>query len=138
MKNTVHFGFIAIIFIMTLLAFVWLGQIKNSNEKVLDLIQQFDLKINYAHVMHNAIRVRQNLLLSMLVIEDTFEQDDKLQKFYSIAAEYRLARNALQLLTMSNEEKLLHILLDQQASIAQPVNKRAAEMFQSGFRTNWF
>ena len=132
MKNTVHFGFVAIIFIMTLLAFVWLGQIKSSNEKVLDLIEQFDQKINYAQTMHNTIRVRQNLLLSMLVIDDSFEQDDKLQKFYHVASEYRLARNALQALPMTEEEKQLHKLLDKQASIAQPVNKRAAEMFQSG------
>ena len=132
MKNTVHFGFVAIIFIMTLLAFVWLGQIKSSNEKVLDLIEQFDQKINYAQTMHNTIRVRQNLLLSMLVIDDSFEQDDKLQKFYHIASEYRLARNALQALPMTEEEKQIHKLLDKQASIAQPVNKRAAEMFQSG------
>lgn len=132
MKNTVHFGFIAIIFIMTLLAFVWLGQIKTSNEKVLDLIEQFDQKINYAQTMHNTIRVRQNILLSMLVIDDPFEQDQKLQNFYSIASDYRLARNALQTLSMTEEEKQLHKLLDKQASIAQPVNKRAAEMFQSG------
>lgn len=132
MKNTVHFGFVAIIFIMTSLAFVWLAQIKNSNEKVLDLIEQFDKKIDYAHTMHNTIRVRQNLLLSMLVIDNSFEQDEKLQKFYHIASEYRLARNALQALPMTEEEKKLHKLLDKQASIAQPVNKRAAEMFQSG------
>ena len=83
MKNTVHFGFVAIIFIMSSLAFVWLGQIKNSNEKVLDLIEQFDKKIDYAHTMHNTIRVRQNLLLSMLVIDNSFEQDEKLQKILS-------------------------------------------------------
>ena len=81
MKNTVHFGFVAIIFIMTLLAFVWLGQIKSSNEKVLDLIDQFDKKIDYAHTMHDTIRTRQNLLLSMLVINDPFELDEKVQKF---------------------------------------------------------
>ena len=132
MKNTVHFGFVAIIFIMTLLAFVWLGQIKNSNEKVLDLIEQFDKKIDYAHTMHNSIRLRQNLLLSMLVTDDPFERDDKLQKFYNIASDYRLARSALHTLPMSKEEERLHKLLDQQASTSQPVNNRAAEMFQFG------
>ena len=132
MKNTVHFGFVAIIFIMTLLAFVWLGQIKNSNEKVLDLIEQFDKKIDYAHTMYNSIRLRQNLLLSMLVTDDPFEWDDKLQKFYNLASDYRLARNALHNLPMSKEEEQLHKLLDQQASTSHPVNNRAAEMFQFG------
>ena len=132
MKNTVHFGFVAIIFIMTLLAFVWLSQIKNSNENVLDLIELYNKKIDYAHTMHNTISLRENLLLSMLVIDDPFEKDEKLQKFYSIALNYRKARDALQNLPMSEKEKELHALLDKQASISQPINNRAAEMFQSG------
>lgn len=130
MKKTVHFGFVAIIFIMTLLAFVWLGQIKKSNENVLDLVSLYSQKIDYAHTMHNTIRLRQNLLLSMLVTEDPFERDNKIQKFYSIAAHYRKARNALQNLPMTEEEVQLHKLLDQQASMSQPVNQRAAEMFR--------
>jgi len=132
MKNTVHFGFIAIIFIMTLLAFVWLGQIKDSNEKVLDLTAQYDKKIDYAHIMHDTIRVRQNLLLSMLVTEDSFELDDKIQNFYNVALDYRLARIALHNLPMSDKEKQIHKLLDKQAKISQPINNIAAEMFQNG------
>lgn len=132
MKNTVHFGFIAIILITTLLAIFWLDQIKHSNEKVLDLIKQFDQKIEHARTMHNTIRIRQNLLLSMLVINDPFERDQKLQEFYDIASNYRIARNALQDLPMTTEERKIHELLDHQASMSQPVNKAAAEMFQSG------
>lgn len=132
MKNTVHFGFIAVIFIMTLLAFVWLGKIKDSNEKVLDLIAQYDNKINYAHIMHDTIRIRQNLLLSMLVTEDSFELDEKIQKFYNVASNYRFARSALHNMPMSDEEKQIHKMLDKQAKISQPVNNKAAEMFQEG------
>ncbi len=132
MKKTVYFGFFAVIFLMTILVFIWLGQIKGSNEKVLDLIKQYDQKIDYAHTMHDTIRLRQNLLLSMLVTDDLFELDTKIQKFYNIAAEYRQARQALHNLPMSDEEKKIHLLLDQQALKSQPVNDKAANMFDDG------
>lgn len=132
MKNTVHIGFISVIFIMTMLAFVWLGQIKSTNESVLELVEAYDLKIENAYLMHNAIRTRQVLLLSMLVIDDPFELDDKIQEFYSIAKNYRQARQALRNLPMSQEEQEIHKLLRTQTFSAQPLTSRAAEMFRNG------
>lgn len=132
MKNTVHLGFLAIILIMSILAFFWLSQIKSSNEKVLDLISQYDQKIDHAHVMRDTIRERQNLLLSMLVTDDPFVLDQKIQKFYHIAQKYRLAREAMHKLPMTADEREMHNLLDKQALIAQPVNNKAADMFQEG------
>ena len=96
---------------------------------MLDLIEQFDTKIEYARTMHNAIRQRQLLLLSMLVIEDPFELDDKIQEFYEVAYDYRQARSALLALPMSKEEEAIHHLLDKQALLSQPENRRAVEMF---------
>ena len=132
MKKTVYFGFISVIFIMILLAIVWLGQIKKSNKTVLDLIEQFDTKINHAHSMHDAIRQRQVILLSMLVTEDPFERDDMLQAFYKYAFKYRQSRKVLHALPMNAEEKTIHRKLDELALRARPVNNEAAELIQTG------
>ena len=132
MKNTVHFGFIAIILIMTILAFVWLGQIKSANDTVMDLIEESDTKINHAHIMHNAIRQRQIILLSMLVTNDPFKVDDMQQEFYRVAYQYRMSRKALLALPMNDKEVELHHKLDELALASQPTNNRATEMFLDG------
>ena len=136
MKNTVHFGFIAIILIMTTLAFVWLKQIKQSNETVLGLIEEMDSKIEYAHIMHNTIRDRQSLLLSMLVIKDPFELDDSVMHFHKVAFNYRQARAAIHALPMSKEEQQIHQLLDKQANKSRPINNLAVDMFSEGKSKN--
>ena len=129
MKNTVHFGFVAIILIMTLLVFVWLEQIKSSNETVMEMIDDRDTKIKLAHVMHDAIRDRQSLLLSMLITKDPFEIDAKIQNFYKVAFSYRQARKTLHALPMGKKEEKIHLLLDAQANNARPANNHAVEMF---------
>lgn len=130
MKKTVHFGFIAVICIMTLLSFAWLWQIKISGEKVLTLIELSEQKAGHAHAMRNAVHEQQLLLLNMLVINNPIETDEKIAAFLSQAQAYREARNALHDLAMSPEEKELYELLDQQLLITQPENNRAAEMLQ--------
>lgn len=132
MKNNVFFGFVAVIFIMTLLTIVWLGEIKKSNKTVLELIEQFDTKISNAHTMHDAIRQRQVILLSMLITEDPFNKDDMLQEFDHFAFKYREARKILHELPMNDEEKNIHKELDELANRARPVNNQAAEMIQTG------
>ena len=72
MKNMVHFGFSLVILIMTILAFVWLDKIEESNDEVLELIEQYDTKIEHAYVMRSAALYRYNQLLSLLIIDDPF------------------------------------------------------------------
>lgn len=129
MKNTVHFGFIAIILIMTALAFVWLGQVKNANETVLHMMDEMDTKIEYAHIMHDTIRDRHSLLLSMMIIDDPFEIDEKITLFHKVAYNYRKARIAIHALPMDDEERAIHQLLDDQANRSRPVNNKVVEMF---------
>ena len=132
MKNTVHLGFVAIIFIMTALAIIWLVQIKSANETVLDLVEEYETKIDHAQAMHNSVLHRKILMLAMLVSHDVFEIDDMQQKFSHHAYTYSEARKALHDFSMSNEEKKLHIVLDQQALKSEPINNRASEMILHG------
>ena len=53
MKNTVHLGFISVILLMILLSVFWLMQIKSSNESVLELIKQYNIKIEHAYTMRD-------------------------------------------------------------------------------------
>ena len=127
----VHFGFSIIILIMVTLAFIWLNKIKDSNEEVLDLIEQYDVKIEYAYKMRSVVLHRYNLLLTMLFIEDDFELDEKVSNFHEVGYGFRVARLALHALPMSNEEKKLHDLIDLATTIPHQYNLRAAELFRT-------
>ena len=131
MKNMVHFGFSIVIIIMTTLAFIWLDKIKESNEEVLDLIEQYDVKIEYAYKMRSVVLHRYNLLLTMLFIDDAFELDDKVNEFHEVGFGFRVARLALHALPMSKTEEKLHDLIDQATILPHQYNLRAAELFRT-------
>lgn len=132
MKGMVHFWFSIIILIMTVFSFVWLNQIKESNNTVLELIEQYDTKIKHAQTMRNVVSRRYNLLLSNLLVDDPFEVDERITSFFEIAYDYREARNELHALPMSEEERELHKELDEVSANPQQDNIKAAEMFRAG------
>lgn len=129
MKNTVHFGFISVILLMVLLSVFWLFKVKSSNDAVLDNIKEYDTKIKLAYLMRDATRSRQSNLLTMVVIDDPFELDAEINKFYAHAPVYRNARKVLFTMSMSNEERALHKLMDEQITIALPLSNQVVEMF---------
>lgn len=132
MKNMVHFGFSIIILIMTLLAFAWLSKIQDSNNQVMELIEQYDTKIKHANTMRNVVSRRYNLLLSNLLVDDPFEVDDRITQFYDQAFKYRQARKELHAMPMSEDERELHRELDRVSALPQQDNIKAAEMFRAG------
>ena len=132
MKKVVHFGFSAVILIMTILVFIWLDKIEKSNETVMDLIEQFDTKIGHAHTMRAMVSRRYNLLLSMLLMDDPFEIDETVTEFYDNAFKYRQARAALHALPMGEGERKLHKLIDDISAKPQKDNIIATEMFRAG------
>jgi len=126
----VHFGFSLVILIMTILAFVWLDKIQESNETVLELIEQYDTKIEHAYVMRSAVLYRYNQLLSLLIIDDPFELDEKISEFYHAADTFRSARRVLHKMPMSLQEVEIHKRLDERTVIPQQYNVQIAEMFR--------
>ncbi len=126
----VHFGFSLVILIMTILAFVWLDKIQESNDTVLELIEQYDTKIEHAYVMRSAVLYRYNQLLSLLIIDDPFELDEKISEFYHAADIFRYARSALHEMPMSLQEIEIHKRLDEHTLIPQQYNVQIAEMFR--------
>ncbi len=126
----VHFGFSLVIFIMTILAFVWLEKIKESNETVLDLIEQYDIKIEQAYVMRSGVLYRYNQLLALLIIDDPFELDEKVSEFYGAANTVRDALRVLRSLPMDSIEVELHKRIDKETIAPQQYNVQIAEMFR--------
>ncbi len=116
---------------MTVLAFTWLEKIKESNETVLDLIEQYDTKIEQAYMMRSGVLYRYNQLLVLLFIDDPFELDEKISEFYGAANAVRDTLRVLRSLPMDSIEVELHKRIDKETIAPQQYNVQIAEMFRN-------
>ena len=132
MKYSVQIGFGVVILLITLLIGISVFQTQQANSTVSSLVEISNAKIEYANTMRDSIRLRQNSLATMFTIDDPFELDEELLLFYNHAQPYRIAREMLLALPMLDNERDIHERLTQQVRIAQPLNKQAAELLQTG------
>jgi signal transduction histidine kinase/DNA-binding NarL/FixJ family response regulator len=131
LKYSVQIGFGGVIILILLLIGISVYQTHVANITVTSLVQISNAKIEHANTMRDSIRLRQNSLTTMFMLDDSFELDEELMRFYNYAQPYRLARAELLELPMHNNEKSIHDRLSQQARIAQPLNEKVAELLQS-------
>ena len=127
-KQLITLGFSTVIVLVLLLAIVTLNRVnavKTSFERVVEV---HNVKIELAMTMREAIRLRKISMHKMLITEDVFERDDELQKFYSYAGIYRVAREKLAKFEPDKEESSINLRLNQQTRISQPVNRHVTEL----------
>ena len=127
-KQLITLGFSTVIVLVLLLAVVTLNRVnavKTSFERVVEV---HNVKIELAMTMREAIRLRKISMHKMLITEDVFERDDELQKFYSYAGIYRVAREKLAKFEPDKEESSINLRLNEKTRISQPVNRHVTEL----------
>jgi signal transduction histidine kinase/FixJ family two-component response regulator len=93
-----------------------------------NIVELDNEKISLAIKMRDAIRLRALTIQRMLATDDYFRRDEELLQFYEYSGAYREAQETLLEIEMTAAEKQIHETLRQLTRIAQPVNRRAAEM----------
>ncbi len=131
MKYSVQIGFGVVILLIMLLVGMSVYQTHVAKSTVTSLVEISNAKIEYANTMRDSIRQRQESLLAMFTMEDPFERDQELMRFYNYTKPYRDARDKLLALPMVSNEKDIHKSLSQQARLAQPLHEEAAELMQT-------
>ena len=124
----VQVGLGVILVILFLLAITGMYQIRETNQTMSNVVHENQLKVKHAHEMRDAIRLREISLNKMLAMDDPFDRDDELIRFYEFAGIYRHARANLLDLPMDLEEKEIQDQLQKAILIAQPLNRKAAEL----------
>ena len=124
----VQVGLGVILVILFLLAITGMYQIRETNQSMSSVVHENQLKVNLAHEMRDAIRLREIGLNKMLAMDDPFERDEELIRFYEFAGIYRHARSMLVKLPMDAEEMEVQTELQKVIRIAQPLNRIAAEL----------
>jgi len=126
-STVVQYGLSATILILFLLGGIGMYGIRSTFSATSALIHDNNSKLLLAHEMRDAIRQRQISLNKLLSLNDPFERDEELIRFYELAGVYRHARNKLIKLPMDLQESGLHVNLTETSHVSQPLNKAAAE-----------
>ena len=94
MKNlniefVVQVGLGVILVILFLLGITGMYQVRETNQNMSDVVHKNQLKVELAHEMRDAIRLREISLNKMLLMNDAFARDEERMRFYDYAGIYR-------------------------------------------------
>lgn len=132
MRTIVQFSFLLITILMLIVGAVSLQYISNTQGSQTSIVKDNIVKLELAHTMRESIRLRQLSLNTILYIDDPFEQDEEINKFYQYAGLYRNALEILHTLPLSNEEEVIHSQLVKHVRIAQPLNRKSISLIYEG------
>ncbi|MEJ2179325.1 MAG: ATP-binding protein [Gammaproteobacteria bacterium] len=127
-RNIVRLGFAAMLGLTFCLGVLGLYQLHNFKDSMTNIVEQGNEKIALAIKMRDAIRLRALTVQRMLATDDYFLRDSLIQQYYEYSGMYRVARETLFTMDISEAEQQFHTTLAQLTQLAQPVNREAAEM----------
>lgn len=98
-------GFIIVLALMVALGAIGLRYVAEANQRLKDIAQTNNVKIELATEMHSALRERAISMHTLPSIVDAFEKDDEIQRFNAEAARYAKARTRLESMPLSPQER---------------------------------
>ena len=98
-------GFVIVLALMVALGAIGLRYVAEANQRLKDIAQTNNLKIELATEMHSALRERAISMHTLPNIVDAFEKDDEIQRFNAEAARYAKARTRLESMPLSPQER---------------------------------
>jgi diguanylate cyclase (GGDEF)-like protein len=112
-KNTQHRGigirigggFVIVLALMVALSAIGLRYVAEANQRLKDITQTNNVKIELATEMHSALRERAISMHTLPIIVDAFEKDDEIQRFNAEASRYAEARTRLESMPLSPKER---------------------------------
>lgn len=124
-RRVVQWGFAAVLVLVLIYAITSLYQIRKSTNHLTEIVEINNSKITHLYNMRDVIRQRQIILNQMHSTKDFVLREENSLVFFSIAGEFREAREQLQALVESDKEKIILEDLVRKIRIAQPINQKA-------------
>ena len=132
-RSRIRFGFFMVVLLMMALTFVGLKHMAQVNTQITNIVEINNVKIELGHVMKNALHERALSMHSVAVLRDEFLQDEEFMHFNLMGAKYILARQKLESLALTDEEK---IILDEIQTLTKKTQPYVQEVIQLGLDTN--
>ncbi len=120
-KFSLAIGFALVLGLMAALALVGLRQMAAINERLEGIVEGNNAKTELATLMRDSLRERAISMHAIVVLKDPFERDAELTRFYEHGASYAKARQKLDQMVSTDEEKLILAAISNQTLTTQPV-----------------
>jgi len=130
-KNTqfgLGVGFTLVLLLMFALTLVGLQQMDAINVRLEHIVEENNVKTELATVMRDSLRERAISMHTIVVLKDAFEQDDERLRFYSYGENFLVARQQLDQMGSSMEEKLVMAEISNLTQTTQPLVIKAVEL----------
>ena len=131
MSSLLKKGFSLILVLIAILASINIYQLQKSKQQLNELVSINIQKMAQGSIMRDSIRQRTISIYKMFQMEDYFDRDDELIRFYKYAQRYVAAREIKDSLGISDIEKELNSKISDQIKIAQPITRDVAESMLS-------
>ena len=111
MSIRIGIGFIVVLVLMATLSAIGLRYVADANQRLKNIAQNNNIKIEQATVMHSALRERALAMHVLPILTDPFDKDEEIQRFNAQGALYIQARTRLESLSLDSAERetLAHI-----------------------------
>lgn len=124
---------LALVVLMTSIGLTHMAQIHADLRRI---VQVNNVKTELAHAMEFALRDRAVSMHTIAVMEDPFDKENELQRFYERGMDYIRAREALLKMGLNPQEKATIERINIQARESNPKALHAIELAMSGSTDN--
>ena len=121
-------GFLVVLVLMASLAAVGLNCIAAISGQLKDIVENNNVKIELATAMQTALRERALSMHALSVMTDPFDKDAEVQRFSALGSNYVSARQHLEQLPLSAEERAILEEIRQLTRAAQPEVQAVVDM----------
>ena len=125
-------GFIFSIALMLALTGVSVSRMNKADTLLKNIVEKNNVKTDMAQIMQRALRERALSMHIMAVLTDDFLKDEEYQRFNALGGEYTQARQALEALAASPQEKKVFSKIVGLTRAAQPEVQKVMEMGLQG------
>jgi diguanylate cyclase (GGDEF)-like protein len=131
-------GFLVVLVLMASLAAVGLHYISNIGERLKGIVENNNVKIELATAMQTALRERALSMHALSVLTDPFDKDAELLRFDALGSDYVRARQQLEQMPLSAEERAILDRIRTLTRAAQPEVQAVVDMCTTGRRDDVF
>ena len=128
MGTRIGIGFVIVLALMVALGATGLRYVAEANQRLKDIAQVNNVKIELATVMHSALRERAISMHALPVHSDPFEKDIEVLRFNTQGTIYMGARERLESMPLNREERRILAQILELTREAQPEVQAVVEM----------
>ncbi len=134
LRLSVGLGFVLVLLLMVVLTSIGLLRMADINRHIDQIVKENNLKMELAHAMKDALRERVVIMHSISLMEDPFDQNEEFSSFSEHADSYAAARQQLDRMRLSDEEKAILARIRAVTAKAQPLVIEAVDKAMGGKR----